>query len=466
MIHEIYQSPLSGRYSSLEMQRLFSSQFKHSTWRRLWVALAEAQQTLGLSITTQQVQELANNVDTIDFEAVSQYENQLKHDVMAHIHAYADQCPNARSIIHLGATSCYVTDNTDIIQMREGLQILQNKLKQVLSQLTDFAKRYADMACLGYTHFQPAQLTTVGKRTCLWIQEMLIDYHELSRRIEQLRFLGVKGTTGTQASFLSLFNNDHAKVKALDQLVAKKMEFPHSFLISGQTYTRKQDMLVLNTLAGVGASAHKFATDLRLLAHLHELKEPFGKAQVGSSAMPYKRNPILSERVCGLARFLLSLSENPAYTAATQWLERSLDDSANRRLALPEAFLTCDAILILLLEITSDIQIYPQAILQHVQNELPFMATENILMAAVKKGGDRQILHEKLRLLSRNSAQRVIEEGKPNDLLDQILKDPSFMLSKEELEKLLDVSAFIGRAPQQVEEFILQEIAPVLLNSI
>jgi adenylosuccinate lyase len=466
MAHEIYQSPLSDRYSSMEMLRLFSPQFKYSTWRRLWVALAQAQQTLGLPITDQQINELTTHVDTLDFETAAKYENQLKHDVMAHIHAYADQCPTARSIIHLGATSCYVTDNTDIIQMREGLQILQKKLAQVIAQLADFAKQHAHLACLGYTHFQPAQLTTVGKRTCLWIQELLIDHHELETRINQLRFLGVKGTIGTQASFLALFNNNHEKVKALDQLVAQTMGFSDSFLISGQTYTRKQDMLVLNALAGIGVSAHKFATDLRLLAHLHEMEEPFGKTQVGSSAMPYKRNPILSERICSLSRFLISLAENPTYTAATQWLERSLDDSANRRLCLPEAFLTCDAILILLLEITADLQVYPHTISRHVQNELPFIATENILMAAVKKGGDRQTLHEKLRQLSRESARKINEEGKPNDLLEQILKDPAFMLSKEELEKILDVSAFIGRAPQQVEEFLMQEIVPASSYSI
>ena len=411
MTHETYQSPLTGRYASPEMQRLFSAQFKHSTWRRLWVALAEAQQALGLPISTLQIQELASRIDSIDFEAAAHYERQLKHDVMAHIHAYADQCPSARSIIHLGATSCYVTDNTDLIQIRKGMHILQTKLRQVISQLADFAKRYAHLPCLGYTHFQPAQLTTVGKRACLWTQDLLMDMQELTHKIAQLRFLGVKGTTGTQASFLALFNQDHSKVAQLDKLVADKMGFSNLFLISGQTYTRKQDMAVLDALAGVGASSHKLCTDLRLLAHLGEIEEPFGKTQVGSSAMPYKRNPILSERICSLARFLISLSENPAYTAATQWLERSLDDSANRRICIPEAFLTCDAILMLLLEITENLQVYPKVISNHVQNELPFLATENILMAAVKKGGDRQALHEKLRQLSRGCSPKV-ERGR------------------------------------------------------
>jgi len=457
MIHETYQSPLAGRYSSAEMQRLFSAQFKHSTWRRLWVALAESEQSLGLPITSQQIQELTDHVDAIDFEKAAKYERQLKHDVMAHIHAYADQCPNARAVIHLGATSCYVTDNTDIIQIREGLNIILSKLRQVISQLADFAKQYAHQACLGYTHFQPAQLTTVGKRACLWIQDLLMDYEELNARSKQLRFLGVKGTTGTQASFLALFNNDHDKVKALDQSVTQKMGFDRLFLISGQTYTRKQDMLVLNALAGLGASAHKFATDLRLLAHLKEIEEPFETKQVGSTAMPYKRNPMLSERICSLSRFLLSLNENPAYTFATQWLERSLDDSANRRLCLPEAFLTCDAILMLLSEVTAGLKAYPQMMERHIQEELPFMATENILMAAVKKGGDRQILHEKLRTLSQEASKRIKEEGQPNTLLEHILKDPAFMLSKEEMEQILNISAFVGRAPEQVDDFLNQE---------
>lgn len=458
MTHEIYHSPLTGRYSSPEMQRLFSAQFKHATWRRLWVALAQAQQALGLPISPQQIQELASHVDTIDFAAAAKYESQLKHDVMAHIHAYADQCPAARSIIHLGATSCYVTDNTDLIQMRDGLHILQQKLQKVTSQLAEFAKTHAHLACLGYTHFQPAQLTTVGKRACLWLQDLLMDADEFTHRQAQLRFLGVKGTTGTQASFMALFNQDQEKVVALDKLVAEKMGFTRILLISGQTYTRKQDMAVVNALAGLGVSAHKFCTDLRLLAHLGEIEEPFGKAQVGSSAMPYKRNPILSERVCSLARFLISLSENPAYTAATQWLERSLDDSANRRLCLPEAFLAADAIVMLLLEITSGLQVYPKVIARHVQNELPFMATENILMAAVKKGGDRQVLHEKLRQLSRAAAQQMKEEGKANDLFERIQQDPTFRLSKDELDSIFDVSAFVGRAPQQVEEFLSHEL--------
>lgn len=460
--HDRYQSPLSGRYSSLEMQRLFSAHFKHSTWRRLWVALAEAQEELGLKISQEQIQELISQIENIDFEKAASYERRFKHDVMAHIHTYGDQCPNAKSIIHLGATSCYVTDNGDIIQMKEGLQLLLNKLRKVINQLTQFARQHAHLPCLGYTHFQPAQLTTVGKRACLWIQEFLIDYQELSQRAAGLRLLGVKGATGTQASFLALFDNDQDKVKQLDQIVAEKMGFTSAFLISGQTYTRKQDVLILNALSGLASSSHKFATDLRLLAHDKELEEPFSQAQVGSSAMPYKRNPILSERICGLARFLISLSENPLYTAATQWLERSLDDSSSRRLSLPEAFLTADAILLLLIEITAGLEINPKIIAKRVDEELPFMATENILMAAVRKGGDRQALHEKLRLLSREASQRHKEDGKPIDLLEKIAADPSFMLAKQELAQTLDIRAFIGRAPQQVEEFIEEEVEPIL----
>jgi adenylosuccinate lyase len=461
MNHEIYQSPFSQRYSSHQMLKIFSPQFKHSTWRRLWVALAEAQKALGLPITETQIKEMTENMDAVDFAAAEKYEKKVHHDVMAHIHAYADQCPAAKPIIHLGATSCYVTDNTDLIQMREGMKLLAAKLQKIISQLADFARKHADLPCLGYTHLQPAQLTTVGKRACLWIQELLLDYNELSRSIKALRFLGAKGATGTQASYLALFEGNHDKVKEMEALIAKKMGFESVFLISGQTYTRKQDTSVLHVLVGLGCSAHKFATDLRLLAHLNEVAEPFKKNQVGSTAMPYKRNPILSERICGLARLLISLGSNAEYTSSLQWLERSLDDSSNRRISIPEAFLTADAILELLLTLTADLTIYPQVIAHHVAQDLPFMATENILMASVKKGGDRQALHEKLRLHSQAAADRVNELGEENDLLARIGADPAFKLSQEDLEKLTNITDFVGRAPQQVLEFLDSEVEQI-----
>lgn len=462
MNHDLYQSPLADRYASVAMTYLFSSQFKFSTWRRLWVALAQAQSSLGLPITSEQIHELSSHIEDIDFDKAAEYEKKLHHDVMAHIHAYGEQCPLAKPILHLGATSCYVTDNTDIIQMRHGLEILLQKLAMVLRHLATFAEKYKDLPCLGFTHFQPAQLTTVGKRACLWAQDFLIDLSEMEVRHERLRFLGIKGTTGTQASFLTLFNNDPDKVQTLDHLVASKMGFSHLFSISGQTYTRKQDTQVLNALAGIAVSAHKFATDLRLLAHLKEIEEPFAKEQVGSSAMPYKRNPILAERVCSLSRFLISLAQNPLYTAATQWLERSLDDSANRRLSISEAFLTCDAILEILLKITSGLVVYPKMIARHVTEELPFMATENILMVCVKKGGDRQVLHEKIRKHSQAAGNRVKQEGLPNDLLERIVNDATFKLTPSELERILNIKDFIGLAPQQVEEFLSKELTPPL----
>lgn len=457
-----YKSPLADRYASKEMQKLFSPQFKYSTWRRLWLALAQAEAELGLPITPEQLSEMQAHLDDIDFEAAAAYEKKLHHDVMAHIHAYGDQCPKAKSIIHLGATSCFVTDNTDLIQMRAGLLLLIQKLRHVLQQLATFSKEHADVACLGFTHFQPAQLTTVGKRTCLWMQDFLCDLNEMGMRVQKMRFLGAKGSTGTQASFLNLFSYDHNKVEKLDQLISKKMGFSNYVIISGQTYSRKLDALILNSLSGIGISAHKFGTDFRLLSHLNELEEPHAESQVGSSAMPYKRNPILSERICALSRFLISLSENSSYTAATQWLERSLDDSANRRLCLPEAFLTADAILELLLHLTSNIAVYPKIIARHVAEELPFMATENILMTSVKKGGDRQALHEKIRKYSQVTTQRIKEEGLENNLLNQIAADPAFNISKDELTKLVNVADFIGRAPQQVEEFLSQELLPQL----
>lgn len=458
MPHERYESPLAERYASNEMVALFSPKTKFSTWRRLWVALAEAEQALGLPITEAQIEEMNSSIHEIDFEKAAAYEKKLQHDVMAHIHTYGDQCPQAKPIIHLGATSCFVTDNTDILLMREGLNLLSEKLKRVMKQLAFFAKEYASLPCLAYTHLQPAQLTTLGKRACLWLQDLLLDYHELLHRGKGLQFLGTKGATGTQASFLALFDNDPAKVKELDALVAKKMGFDRSIAIASQTYTRKQDAFIVNALAGIAVSAHKFATDLRLLAHLKEVEEPFSEKQVGSSAMPYKRNPILAERICALSRYLIALSQNPAYTASLQWLERTLDDSANRRITLAESFLTCDAILELLLKITAHLVVYPKVIAKHVSEELPFLTTENILMAGVKKGGDRQILHEQLRIHSQASADRIKKEGLENDLIDRIAGDSSFHLKRKDLEELLKSDHFTGRAAEQTHTFLESEL--------
>lgn len=441
-----YDSPLGSRYASKEMGALFSPFSRALVWRKLWLALAEGEQELGLPITDAQIQELADHLEEIDFALIEQYEKETQHDVMAHIHAYGDLCPNARKIIHLGATSCFVTDNGDLILFREGLQILAYKLERVIHALTAFAKTHAKLPCVAFTHFQAAQLTTVGKRAATWLQDFIDDMQELKMRLEQLRFLGVKGATGTQASYMALFEGDSAKVEELDRRVAKKMGFFNLYTVTGQTYPRKQDMQVLTALAGIGVSASKFATDLRLLSHLKELSEPFQDKQVGSSAMPYKRNPVLSERICSLSRFLINLSANGAQTAAAQWLERSLDDSANRRLTMPEAFLTCDAILDLLLKVIQGLKVNIPVIEQHVQEELPFMATENILMAAVKKGGDRQKLHEELRQLSLS--------GKGDTLLSRIAQNPSFGLSENDLKQIVSVEAFIGRAPEQVEELI------------
>jgi adenylosuccinate lyase len=459
--HSLYESPLSHRYASKEISFLFSPRFKYLTWRRLWLALAKAEQQLGLPITDKQIRELETHLEELDLDRVEELEKKMHHDVMAHIHAYAELCPAAKPIIHLGATSSFVTDNGDLIQFREALRLIASKLKKVIRQLADFASKYATLATLGYTHFQPAQPTTVGKRACLWIQDFLIDFHELDHRLHKFRFLGVKGATGTQASFLALLGNDARKVKRLEELVAREMDFENSFTISGQTYPRKYDMQLLSLLSGIAASSHKFATDIRLLAHLQEVEEAFGKAQVGSSAMPYKRNPILSERICGLARFLISLAENPAYTAATQWLERSLDDSSNRRLCIPEAFLAADGILNLLIEVTAGLVVHPKIIERHLLQELPFLATENILMEAVKKGKDRQLLHEALRKHSHEAARRMKEEGSPNHLLEILARDPFFGLSYDELMRLIDVEQFIGLAREQVEEFLAAEVAPI-----
>lgn len=462
MNEEIYQSPLVNRYSSAEMSRLFSPKFKFTTWRKLWIALAEAEAELGVPISVEQIDELKAHVEDINYINATAYEEKFSHDVMAHIHAYGDQCPKARSIIHLGATSCYVTDNTELIQMREGLTILITHLKKVIKQLADFALKYADLPCLGFTHFQPAQPTTLGKRVCLWLQDLLLDLRELKNRRDNFFFLGAKGATGTQASFLALFHGDYQKAKQLEQKIASKMGFDRLFVISGQTYTRKWDTLILEAVAGIGISAHKIGTDLRLMAHLKEVEEPFAQKQVGSSAMPYKRNPILSERICGLGRFLISLLENPIYTAATQWLERSLDDSSNRRLSIPEAFLTSDAILETLIQITSHLVVYPQVMARHIQEELPFIATESILMAGIRKGMDRQVLHEKIRDHSQAASFRIKVQGETNDLLERIASDWTIPLTHDELLEILDIKAFIGCAKEQVIEFLKNEVFSII----
>lgn len=457
-----YQSPLSQRYASDEMSYIFSSHFKFLTWRKLWIALAVGQKQLGLAISERQIAAMLDALEKIDLVRAENYEKKFRHDVMAHIHAFGDLCPEARGIIHLGATSCFVTDNTDLIQITEGLRIIRNKIVQLIRQLHPFAQEYASLACLSYTHFQPAQPTTVGKRACLWLQDFLIDLTDIERALEEIRFLGVKGATGTQASFLALFEGDHNKVKKLEEFVAKEMGFSRCFAVAGQTYSRKQDIRILSTLSSFAASAHKFATDLRLLAHLKEIEEPFAEKQVGSSAMPYKRNPMRSERICGLSRFLISLNENALYTEATQWLERTLDDSANRRLYLPEVFLTADAILNLLCNVTAGMIVHPKVIQKHLYDELPFLTTELILMEAVKRGKDRQTVHERLQIHSLKTSHRIKEEGGSNDLLERIIQDPEIGLSKNEINAFTDIKHFIGRAIEQTHEFLNEEVTPVI----
>ena len=457
-----YESPLSSRYASQEMQYIFSPDKKFSTWHRLWIALARAEMELGLPVTQAQVSQLEEHVDDIDYEAAARYEKELRHDVMAHIHAYGDQCPDAMPIIHLGATSCYVGDNTDVIIMREGLMLVRDKLVRVLNNLAKFADTYKALPTLGFTHFQAAQLTTVGKRATLWMNELLMDLHEVEYRIEHLQLLGSKGTTGTQASFLELFEGDHEKVKELERKIAAEMGFDSCVPVSGQTYSRKVDVLVLNTLAGIAQSASKFATDLRLLAHMKEIEEPFEKKQIGSSAMPYKRNPLRSERICALARYVIADAMNPAMTSSLQWFERTLDDSANKRIAVSEAFLAVDAILNLYENVASNLVVHEKVIEKHIMEELPFMATENILMDAVKRGGDRQALHERIRTHSLAAGSRVKDEGKDNDLLERIAADPAFGLSKEEVLRHLNPADYIGCCPHQVERFLAEYVRPVL----
>ena len=457
-----YESPLSSRYASEEMLYLFSADKKFSTWRKLWVALARAEMELGLPVTQEQVDELEAHIYDIDYEKAAAWEKKLRHDVMAHVHTYGELCPKAMPIIHLGATSCYVGDNTDVILMREGLILVRNKLVQVLDALAKFAREYKALPTLGFTHFQAAQLVTVGKRASLWMNDLLLDLEEVEHRISTLKLLGSKGTTGTQASFLELFNGDHEKVKELERKIAAEMGFDGVVPVSGQTYSRKMDYSVLSVLSGIAQSASKFATDMRLLCHLKEVEEPFEKNQIGSSAMPYKRNPMRSERICAIARYVLIDALNPAVTAGTQWFERTLDDSANKRIAMAEAFLGVDSILNIMLSVCDGLVVYPKVVRARVMNELPFMATENIMMDAVKRGGDRQALHEKLRVYSQEAARLVKEEGQPNTLIDMICADPDFGVTKEEVEKILDPINFVGRAPKQTEEFLDNLIEPLL----
>jgi adenylosuccinate lyase len=460
--YDRYESPLTERYASDAMARLFSARFRATTYRRLWVALAEAEHELGLPVTASQVEELRANVEPVDFELIAQIEREIRHDVMAHIHAYGAVCPNAAAIIHLGATSAYVSDNTDLIQMREGLGILRRGLLNVTAALADFARRTKHVPTLGYTHFQPAQPTTVGKRACLWIQDFLLDWQDLTFRLERLSFRGVKGTTGTQASFLDLFGGDHEKVRRLDRLVAEKMGFADVLPTSGQTYTRKLDSQVAGVLAGIAQSAHKLSNDMRLLQHLKEVEEPSEEGQVGSSAMPYKQNPMRMERVASLARYVITTAQSPYFTAASQWFERTLDDSANKRIAIPEMFLATDAILILSTNVARGFVVHESVIKRHLDAELPFMATENVLMEAVKRGGNRQELHERIRRHAREAGRRVKDGDGVNDMVERIAGDPAFALDAEALAGALDGRRYVGRAPEQVDEYLSETVEPLL----
>lgn len=457
-----YESPFSARYASKEMLYIFSPDMKFSTWRRLWVSLAKAEMALGLPITPEQVDEMEANIDNIDYEVAAQREKEVRHDVMAHVYTYGKAAPKAAGIIHLGATSAYVGDNTDLIQMQQGLLLVRRKLAAVLNQFAKFADAHKAQPTLGFTHFQPAQLTTVGKRATLWMNELLMDLDEVTYRIENMRMLGSKGTTGTQASFMELFDGDEEKVLEVEKRVAQDFGFAGVVPVSGQTYSRKMDAQVVATLAGIAQSASKFATDLRLLQHLKEVEEPFEANQIGSSAMPYKRNPMRSERICALARYVICDSLNPAFTSATQWFERTLDDSANKRIAVPEAFLAIDAILNIMLNISAGLVVYPKVIEQHVMNELPFMATENIMMGAVKRGGNRQELHERIREHSMAAGKRIKEQGLENDLIDRIAQDELFGLTREEIMQELDPQKYIGRCPSQVDAFLRDAVYPVI----
>lgn len=457
-----YESPFCTRYASKEMQFVFSADKKFTTWRKLWVALARAEMKLGLPITKEQVEQLENNIDNIDYEVAKKREKECRHDVMSHVYAYGVACPDAKGIIHLGATSCYVGDNTDIIVMRDALKIVYKKMITVISQLSKFAEEYKDMPALAYTHLQPAQLTTVGKRATLWINELLMDLHEIEYRIDNLRLLGSKGTTGTQASFMELFEGDTKKIKKLESMIAAEMGFEGVVPVSGQTYSRKIDSQILSTLGGIAQSASKFSNDMRLLQSFKEMEEPFEKGQIGSSAMAYKRNPMRCERITSLSRYVMVDTLNPAFTAGTQWFERTLDDSANKRISVAEGFLAVDAILNIMINVTSGLVVYPKMIRQRIMRELPFMATENIMMDAVKKGGDRQALHEKIREYSMVAGKHVKEDGLENDLCDMIINDKMFMITKEEMDNILKPENFTGRSSQQVDEFLKECVAPVL----
>lgn len=461
MAHDRYISPFSTRYASDEMQYTFSDDNKFRTWRRLWIALAKAEQKQGLDITDEQIAELEAHKDDINYEEATAREKLVRHDVMSHVYAYGLQCPKAKGIIHLGATSCYVGDNTDVIIMREGLQLVRKKLIGVLANLADFAEQYKDMPCLAYTHCQPAQLTTVGKRATLWMNEFYMDLQEIDHQISQLALRGVKGTTGTQASFIELFNGDSAKVKAVEADVCAQMGFDKVVPVCGQTYSRKVDYNVLSAIAGLAQSAMKMATDIRLLANFKEMEEPFEKNQIGSSAMPYKRNPMRCERICALSRYLMVDVLNPSFTTGTQWFERTLDDSANKRVAMAEGFLATDAILNIMLNVTDGLVVYPKVVRSRLMAELPFMASENIMMQAVEKGGNRQELHERLRQHAIAAGKQVKEEGLPNDMVDRIAADPAFGLTREEIAAGLVPENFVGRAPQQVEEFIAHILKPI-----
>ena len=462
MAHDRYISPFQTRYASDEMQYIFSEDNKFKTWRRLWIALARAEQHQGLPITDEQIAELEAHKEDINYEVAQAREKEVRHDVMSHVYAYGVQCPKAKGIIHLGATSCYVGDNTDIIIMRQALVVVRRKLLNVIALLADFAEKYRAMPALAYTHLQPAQLTTVGKRATLWINELMMDLEEVERRIDALALLGSKGTTGTQASFVELFDGDDEKIKAVEREIAAEMGFDKVVPVSGQTYSRKVDTMVLNVLSGIAQSGMKFANDLRILQNFKEMEEPFEAHQIGSSAMPYKRNPMRCERICALARYLMVDVLNPAFTAGTQWFERTLDDSANKRIAVAEGFLATDAVLNILLNVCDGLVVYPKVVRARVLNELPFMATENIMMQAVKKGGDRQELHERLRQHSIAAGKVVKEEGGKNDLIERVLADPAFGLTQAEVEQLLQPEDFIGRAPAQVEEFLAEIVRPVL----
>ena len=458
----LYNSPLNSRYASKEMSFIFSDDMKFSTWRKLWVALAEGERSLGINITEEQINELKANINNINYDEARKREKEVRHDVMSHVYAYGLQCPNAKGRIHLGATSCYVGDNTDIIIMRDALVLIKKKLITVLNHLSNFAMKYKDMPTLGFTHFQPAQLTTVGKRATLWMQDLVIDIENIDFVLAKLKLRGVKGTTGTQASFMNLFEGDEEKIKSLDTYVAEKMGFEKSYGVTGQTYPRKIDSIILNTLSEVAQSAYKFSNDLRLLQSIKEIEEPFEKHQIGSSAMAYKRNPMRSERMSSLARTVIVNALNPAITAATQWFERTLDDSANKRISVPEAFLALDGVLNLYINIAESMVVYDKVIAKHVNEELPFMATENIMMECTKRGCDRQELHERIREHSMAAAKRVKGEGLSNDLIERIMADDYFKLTKEEILDIIDPLKFIGRAPSQVVEFIDEYVTPII----